>query len=1004
MSPRTAMARGARLAAGLCLLLLPAVLRSAEPAMTADRMPRVPPTEPADAPATFRMRPGFEAQRVAAEPLVSSPVAVAVDEHGRAYVVEMRDYSERRPERLGRVRRLEDTDGDGRYDRATVFLDHLPWPTAVTCWNGGIFLGATPGILFAKDADGDGVAEIFEPVFEGFAADYAPFETNRLNVQALLNSFQWGLDQRIHGATSVSGGSVRRVESDFTRAWRRAAGVTNDAGATNATVSLRGRDFSFDPRTLELRAESGGGQHGLSFDDAGRKFVCANSDHLQLVAFDAEAQPVNPYRDLPPPRASIASDGPAAEVYRQSPDEPWRVFRTRWRVAGLVPGPVEGGGRVSGYFTGATGTTIYRGDAGGPEIAGDAFIGDAGGNLVHRKKLRPMTDGYLLSGERAADEQRSEFLASTDNWFRPVQFYNAPDGCLWVVDMYREVIEHPWSLPTNLKAHLDLDSGRDRGRLWRLAPSGFRVAPERMRLGATNAAELAALLGHSNGWHRDTASRLLFERGGPEVETAVRRQLASPDNALARLHALGLLHGLGVLADAEIPRALRDGAPEVRRLAVLVTRGRESGALRPALAALASDPDPWVRLALALSIARWPEGERIAALETLIARGPDLVRDIALASAGTADAALFLRMSGNPEVQSELARQIGRRKDPAGVGAVAQRLRLLAVEDPANAWRLAAALAQGLRQSGGSIQVVGDEQLLDDLIRLAAATARDPDAAHRATAVRFLAQQPWTRVGAAWPAILRSAREPETQSAVVEALADSAEPAAAPLLTAEWAALLPKSRQDAVLAMSRRPASLRVLLDALDAGKLPLADIPVDVRNRVRTHPDANLQERGRALFGDLPANRDDVVTAFLPALQERGDPDRGAVLFRERCATCHLLRGEGVALGPDLASVASNGPEKLLVSILDPNRDLTPNYTAWSAETRGGEVFSGILLRETDATVTLRQAGGAEVTLARGDLAQWRPEGRSLMPEGLESGLTPADLASLLAYLVPSQ
>ncbi|MCW5558446.1 MAG: hypothetical protein KIT22_11530, partial [Verrucomicrobiae bacterium] len=290
MSRETMLRGRVWLAAGLWVSwLLLAPVHSAEPAaepgMTADRMPRVPPTEPGDAPATFQMRPGFKAQLVAAEPLVASPVAVAVDEHGRAYVVEMRDYSERRPERLGRVRRLEDTDGDGRYDRATVFLDGLPWPTAVICWKGGIFLGATPGILFAKDADGDGVAEILEPVFDGFAADYAPFETNRLNVQALLNSFQWGLDQRIHGATGPSGGSVRRIESEFTRAWRRAAGVTNDT--PNEALSLRGRDFSFDPRTLELRAESGGGQHGLSFDDAGRKFLCANSDHLQLVAFDA---------------------------------------------------------------------------------------------------------------------------------------------------------------------------------------------------------------------------------------------------------------------------------------------------------------------------------------------------------------------------------------------------------------------------------------------------------------------------------------------------------------------------------------------------------------------------------------------------------------------------------------------------------------------------------------------------------------------------------------------
>ncbi|MBN8246977.1 MAG: c-type cytochrome [Verrucomicrobia bacterium] len=988
---------GANGCGGLAALLLVLTLHSAEPPVAADRMPRVPPTEANHAAATFQMRPGFEAQLVASEPLVASPVAVAVDELGRAYVVEMRDYSERRPERLGRVRRLEDSDGDGRYDRATVFLEGLPWPTAVTCWNGGIFLGSTPGILFAKDADGDGVAEIVEPVFDGFAADYAPFETNRLNVQALMNSFQWGLDQRIHGATSLSGGAVRRVDSGFIRAWRQAAGVTNDA---NEAVSLRGRDFSFDPRTLELRAESGGGQHGLSFDDAGRKFVCANSDHLQLVAFDAEAQPANPFRELPGPRASIAADGPAAEVYRRSPDEPWRVFRTRWRVAGLVEGPVEGGGRASGYFTGATGTTIYRGDAGGPEIAGDAFIGDAGGNLVHRKKLRPVPDGYLLSGERAADEQQSEFLASTDNWFRPVQFYNAPDGCLWVVDMYREVIEHPWSLPANLKAHLDLDSGRDRGRLWRLAPAGFRATPDRMRLGDTNLNSLVAALSHPNGWHRDTASRLLTERGGPEVAVAVRGALTTSTNALARLHALGVLNALEALTGTEVVRAARDDSPAVRRLALLLAGGGGSAASHAELSALAADPDPWVRLALALAVARWPETERLAPLEILLRRGPDLVRDVAMSSAGTADVALFTRMAGLPEIQSALAAQIGRRADPAGMAAVEGRLRELAEADPADAWHLATRLGQGLRTSGAASQVPMDGQVFGKLTEMAVRTASDPQASNRVAAVRFLAQRPWASAAGDWPIILQTAQDPAVQAAVVETLGESSAPEASQLLMSAWPRLLPQSRQQALVALGRRPAGIRALLDAVEAGQIAATAIPVDLQNRIRSHADAGLQSRGRALFGEVPASRAELVTAFLPALQDRGQPDRGAVVFRERCATCHALRGEGVALGPDLASVASNGPEKLLVSILDPNRDLTPNYVAWTAETRAGEVVTGILVRETDTAVTLRQAGGAEVTLSRADLTRCRPDGRSLMPEGLESGLTPSDLADLLAHL----
>ena len=179
---------------------------------------------------------------------------------------------------------------------------------------------------------------------------------------------------------------------------------------------------------------------------------------------------------MPSPRVVIAADGPAAEVYRASPEEPWRVIRTRWRISGLAPGVVEGGGRSAGYFTGATGVTIFRGNAYGTAYVGDAFIGDAGGNLVHHKRIRRSEkDPLELIAERPADEKKIEFVASTDNWFRPVDFANAPDGTLYIADMYRETIEHPWSIPEQIKQYLDLNSGNDRGRIYRIAPDGFAV-------------------------------------------------------------------------------------------------------------------------------------------------------------------------------------------------------------------------------------------------------------------------------------------------------------------------------------------------------------------------------------------------------------------------------------------------------------------------------------------------------------------------------------------------
>ena len=211
---------------------------AAEPEVSEKDLPRVPPTEPDKALSTFRIKKGFRIELVAAEPLVVDPIAMAFDENGRLFVVEMRDYPERRNQtpHLGRVRLLEDTDGDGRFDKSTVYVDNLPWPTAVICWNGGIFVGATPDILYWKDTNGDGVADVREVVFTGIASNYAPYDVNKLNVQALFNGFTWGLDNRIHAANGGDGGTVHLVDSEFTRAWQEQAGINPKSEIRNPST------------------------------------------------------------------------------------------------------------------------------------------------------------------------------------------------------------------------------------------------------------------------------------------------------------------------------------------------------------------------------------------------------------------------------------------------------------------------------------------------------------------------------------------------------------------------------------------------------------------------------------------------------------------------------------------------------------------------------------------------------------------------------------------------
>ncbi|MCA9261915.1 MAG: hypothetical protein KDA61_22010, partial [Planctomycetales bacterium] len=368
----------------------------------------IPPQSPEAAQRLFSVQPDTRLELAASEPLVVDPVAMAFDAQGALYVIEMRGYSEQAAQLLGRVRKLVDTDGDGTFDSSKVFADELSWPTALFCYDGGVYVAAAPEILFLRDNDGDSVADERQVVFTGLG---------RSNVQGLVNSFQWGLDNRIYAAVSSSGAALEHV--------------ANPAGPT---LKLQGRDFCFDPRTHLATAATGGGQHGMCFNRWGDRFVCSNSDHLQAIVFEDRYLQRNAYQAAPGARRSIAADGPQAEVYRTSPVEPWRILRTRLRVSGLVPGMLEGGGRASGYFTSGTGVTV---DEGGLFDESFVLIADVGSNLVHRKRLVPA--GCTYRGVRI-DEQ-SELVASSDNWFRPVQMAIGPEGAIYIADMYREVIE-----------------------------------------------------------------------------------------------------------------------------------------------------------------------------------------------------------------------------------------------------------------------------------------------------------------------------------------------------------------------------------------------------------------------------------------------------------------------------------------------------------------------------------------------------------------------------------
>ncbi|MEL6107746.1 MAG: PVC-type heme-binding CxxCH protein, partial [Planctomycetota bacterium] len=509
------------------------------------KLPRFEPLSPEDEQNSFEVADGFRVELVAAEPLVIDPVAFCFDPKGRMIVVEMRGYSERAASKLGRVRRLSDTDFDGQMDEAETLIDGLEWPTAVACWGDGIVIGVAPDILYLPLSE-DGKHGPVETLFTGFG---------KSNVQGLFNSFQWGPDLKLHCATSSSGALV--------------------AGKTIAgEVRLGRRDFTIDYHTRELTPVNGGGQHGMSFDRWGNKFVCSNSDHLQQVLLLPRVPGRSFTFEEPPFRRSIAADGPQAQVFRRSPVEPWRILRTHLRVNGLAKGPIEGGGKAAGYFTGATGIHLYEGDQWARDAgAGLALVCDVGSNLIHRKRLTAV-NRLWFTGKRV--DENTEFLRSTDTWFRPVQLGGGPDGALYVADMYREVIEHPKSLPPAIKSQVDLNSGNDRGRIWRIVSDGkrprTRIVPS---FDSLESKELLRYLSHANLWHRRTAARLLMQRARFSGSALTRlvdklRDLATRGEfPETRLEALSLLGSIPNGFDKQTrDQAIVDHHQSVRRRAL----------------------------------------------------------------------------------------------------------------------------------------------------------------------------------------------------------------------------------------------------------------------------------------------------------------------------------------------------------------------------------------------------------------------------------------------------
>ncbi|MEY2598424.1 MAG: hypothetical protein RLZZ142_683 [Verrucomicrobiota bacterium] len=537
------------------------------------KLPVPKPLSPEEELATFKLAPGFRAELVAAEPLVESPVALAWDEKGRLFVCEMRGYmhdieAAGEDQRIGRISRLEDTDGDGKMDRKTVFADGLLMPRAIACIQGGLLVAEPPNLWFMKDTDGDGIADSKEGVDDSYGTEGGQPEH-------MANSPLRALDNWIYSA--------------------------------NHPKRYRLKDGKFLEESIGIR-----GQWGMAQDDFGRLYFNSNSDFLRTNPLPESLAKRNP--NFTP------TAGLGIQVLKDQ--STWPSHPTPGVNRGYEVKQLREDGSLA-KCTATCGASIYRGTLFPKEFRGNAFIPEPAGNLVKRAILSEKNG--VVSGANAAEG--TEFWTSTDERFRPVSSYSGPDGALYVVDLYRGIIQHKSFLTHYLIANIkdrQLETPVNQGRIWRIVPDkGPKAATPKI---PAETPALVKLLQDGNGWTRDTAQRLLVEAHDPAAPPLLAALAKESKSPLARIHSLWTLEGMGAVSPEVISPALKDPDARVRATAVRLAPRTQL----EEIAKLINDPSIEVRVALGFQLSSFPESATATLALARSSGNQELVREAIL--------------------------------------------------------------------------------------------------------------------------------------------------------------------------------------------------------------------------------------------------------------------------------------------------------------------------------------------------------------------------------------
>lgn len=952
------------------------------------------PLPPRVAPRRMTLPEGFTATLFAGEPDVVQPIAFAFDPRGRLWVAECHSYPKWLSDRKAGTDRLlifEDTDGDGHFDKRTVFHRKLANVSGLAVGFGGVWVCATPHLLFIPDRNRDDVPD-GEPIVVLDGWDLKAQHN-------VVNGLAWGPDGWLWGCNGILSKSL--VGAPGTPARER--------------VALNCGVWRYHPVAKRIEAVAHGTTNpwGLDFDAHGEAFItnCV-IHHLWHVVPGAHFQRMFG-EDINPHNYGLL---PSVADHIHWGGGHWTSSR-----GGQGSHSEAGGGHAH------SGAMIYLGDNWPARFRGGAFTCNIHGNRLNHDILERRGSTYVARHGR-------DFLLANDPWFRGLAVQLGPDGAAYVSD---------WCDTGECHNYQVADTSN--GRIYRV--SYGKPTPFREDLAKLSDAELVKRQLHPNEWHVRQARLLLQERAAagtldPKTAAALKTMLARQPNDLHRLRALWALHGIGAADESLLLAQTHAPAEDLRVWAVrLAVEGRSASAklLARLVEMAASDPAPRVRLALASALQRLPIAQRDPIARALIRHQED-ADDLYLplmywygiepivAAAGPSRAGHLLKEARIPLLREYVARRLlalpGQdatlneivhgladidepplhRDVLRGVQEALSGRRSLPM--PAH-WKqaypaLSASPLPEVRERALALAVqFGDERAFKAL-RTTVENAQAPASTRHSALATLLFKHTSDLV----PLLHKLLDDPALRAQAARGLAAFDDPATPRLLLKQYAKWNAEERADALATLASRPAYAQALLDAVGAGAVPRGDVSAFTVRQLHALKNPDVTRRLEKVWGKVrPASREKAAllkkhrAALTTANLKNANLSHGRALYVKQCAACHRLFGTGGDVGPDLTGSQRANLDYVLENVLDPSAIVPREYQVHVLTTKAGRVLTGIIKQETDRAVVV-QTQNERLTVPRDEIEERSASAVSMMPEGLLDSLRAEEVRDLIAYL----